>query len=118
MHVPYPSNVPGDFYVEEGCCTLCEVPLAEVPDLFGVAETPYTHCYVKRQPQTPSELGRMIRTVHAADLRCIRYRGTDRRIQLQLIEENDDVCDELPNDLRQQVERRRRAKHRPWWKFW
>jgi hypothetical protein len=30
-HQPHPANVPGDFYVEDGCCTMCEVPFAEAP---------------------------------------------------------------------------------------
>ena len=30
-HTPNPANVPGDFYVQDGCCTMCEVPFAEAP---------------------------------------------------------------------------------------
>jgi hypothetical protein len=61
-HIPHSANVPGDFYVEDGCCTMCEVPFAEAPDLFGSVQDPrgYTHCYVKRQPETPDELDQMV----------------------------------------------------------
>jgi len=31
---PYRLNVIGDFYVEEGCCTLYGVPESIAPDLF------------------------------------------------------------------------------------
>jgi hypothetical protein len=41
---------------------MCEVPFAEAPDLFGSVQDPkgYTHCYVKRQPETPDELDQMV----------------------------------------------------------
>ena len=31
---PHPMNVPGPFYVLNGCCTACDVPVSEAPDLF------------------------------------------------------------------------------------
>ena len=75
---PFRENVPGDFYVEENCCTMCEAPFAEAPGMFGVADDPagYTHCYIKRQPVTPVEMDQMIMAIRIAELGCIRYRGS------------------------------------------
>ena len=137
-HKRHPANVPGDFYVEDGCCTMCEVPFAEAPELFGICQDPkgYAHCFVKRQPETPGEFTHMMRTIRCAELMCIRYGGTDRRIQLQLIEaESGVVCDKLPPDLQERVDEQEAiSKQRleeweaaqrsgpkptkPWWKFW
>jgi hypothetical protein len=119
-HKPHPANVPGDFCVEDGCCTMCEVPFAEAAELFGTGHEPYPHCFVKRQPTTPHELTKMLNAIRCAELRCIRYRGTDRRIQLELVETEDGfVCDHFPGDLQQRVDEQEEArKHRPWWKFW
>src|SRR4051812_46852761 len=104
---PHPKNVPGDFYVEDGCCTMCQIPLREAPDLFGgfgVAEDG-RHCYVKRQPQTRTEFDGMIMAIRGAEAECIRYRGTDRMIQTRLAEIGElIVCDELLPDFKQQVE--------------
>ena len=56
---------------------------------------------------------------------CIRYRGKDRGIQLDLIEFKEGlVCDNLPLDLQKQVDqdpaqyRLVPAPQKPWWKFW
>ena len=81
-HRPHPANVAGDFYVEDGCCTMCEVPFAEAPTLFGACQDPqgYPHCYVKRQPDTAGELDQMVLAIRHAEFPCIRYRGTDKVI--------------------------------------
>lgn len=99
--IPHPANVPGHFYVEDGCCTMCEVPFTDAPDLFGTVQDPkgYLHCYVKRQPETADELDRMITSIRHAELECIRYRGNDRLIQLRLVEMGErGVCDNLSPD--------------------
>src|SRR5262249_35562240 len=74
----HPRNVPGDFYVEDGCCTLCDMPRTEAPDLFAICDDPagYQHCFVAKQPETPQELERMLGAIECAELDCIRYRGT------------------------------------------
>jgi len=116
-HTPHPSNVPGDFYVRDICCTMCMVPFYEAPELFGKEQdsTGYTRCFVKRQPETPGELTKMLRAVRWQELDCIRCRGTDRRIQLELVEINDGlICDNLLPDLERPVGE---PKRRPWWKF-
>ena len=71
---PHPKNVPGPFYVLNGCCTACDLPRSEAPDLFTYE---LSHCYVKRQPGTKDEVDRMLRAASFADMECIRYRGND-----------------------------------------
>jgi hypothetical protein len=140
-HIPHPANVPGDFYVEDGCCTMCEVPFAEAPELFGTVHDPkgYPHCFVKRQPATPAELDQMVSAIRCAELQCIRYRGVDRLIQLRLVGDGEGViCDGLPADLQAEADRREAERQRwwqehqqsqqaaggqpppprPWWRFW
>src|SRR6266480_3008020 len=74
-HKPHPKNTPGPFYVVDGCCTACDVPVSEAPDLFTYDES--NHCYVKRQPRTEEEFDRAFRAAWAAELQCVRYRGDD-----------------------------------------
>jgi hypothetical protein len=100
-HKAHPANVPGDFYVEDGCCTMCEVPFAEAPDLFGACQDPqgYTHCFVKRQPRTPNEVDQMVSAIRCAELQCIRYRGTDKVLHDRLVAAGERaVCDRLLKD--------------------
>lgn len=125
-HQPHPSNVQGDFYVEDGCCTMCGVPFGEAPELFGVAVdypgvapgTTYDHCFVKQQPSTPEQLDKMISVICCAELACIRYRGNDRLIQLRIINEGEgQVCDSLPDDLRlmnDQIQQAKIKERRSW----
>jgi ferredoxin len=77
MNPVHPKNVPGDFFVEAECCTLCGVPWSEAPDLFRYDDD---HCWVSRQPVTADEQRRMLRVIQLQDLGCIRYRGSDRKI--------------------------------------
>jgi hypothetical protein len=98
-HKPHPANVPGDYYVEDGCCTMCEFPFGEAAELFGVSQDGHgqQHCFVKQQPRTDAERERMIRALSGADLDCIRYRGTDYSLQLRLVELGmGRLCDRLP----------------------
>jgi hypothetical protein len=117
---------------------MCEVPFAEAPGLFGTIHDPkgYPHCYVKCQPQTEDEFKKMLKAIRCAELMCIRYRGDDRRIQLQLVEADTGfVCDNLPADLQKRVDEQETGGKRlwqklrkgrqssaqvtkPWWKFW
>jgi hypothetical protein len=134
-HKPHPANVPGDFYVEHGCCTMCEVPFVEAPGLFGVSQDPkgYPHCYVQRQPSSPEELAGMLSALRCSEVQCIRYRGPDLAIQLQLVDCGEGPqCDQLPADLHQRSDQavaarqkqiaeterdrqRRAARPTPWW---
>jgi hypothetical protein len=74
---PDHNNVPGDFYVDANCCTLCGVPEYYAPDLFGSDEW---GCWVRRQPVTPEEEKRMLIVMRTQDLGCIEYGGKDDRI--------------------------------------
>ena len=75
---PHPDNVPGAFYVVDGCCTSCGVPVDVAPDVF--AWNKESHCFVKRQPETDAETTRALKAISGAELPCIRYRGTDRAV--------------------------------------
>ncbi len=94
---PHPLNVIGDFYVEDGCCTACDVPQAEAPDLFGMTDEPYHHCYVKRQPHSKAEHDEMLSAIACAELQCIHYRGNDSAIisRLSAMDEME-ICDTTP----------------------
>jgi hypothetical protein len=99
---PHPANVPGDFYVEENCCTMCGVPFIESPKLFGVVtdDEDYDQCYVKQQPATQQELDEMIKTISAAEFQCIHYSGHDRAVQRRLVQIGSGAaCDKLADDL-------------------
>ncbi len=78
---PYKLNVVGDFFVADGCCTMCGVPESEAPELFG--EGP-DGCYVKQQPSSAEELEHMLSAMAVQELGCIRYQGTDRTILARL----------------------------------
>ena len=96
---PHPLNVPGDFYVEDNCCLICDIPRTIAPDLFAL-EGGSDHCFVKHQPTSEPELNRMHQAISAAELQCIRYRGRHRQIQIRLVEENNSaICDHLDNSL-------------------
>jgi hypothetical protein len=70
----YRLNVVGDFYVENGCCTICGLPQALAPDLFGEDSE---QCYVRKQPTDSTELARMLEVLYGQELGCIRYGGRD-----------------------------------------
>ena len=78
------ENVDGDFYIIEGCCALCGVPQVHSPELVGVTEKD-GDCFMKRQPETATETTRMIETLTYSDLACFRYRGTNIKIQEQMV---------------------------------
>src|SRR5277367_2882949 len=101
-HQPHPENVVGDFYVEDGCCAMCRAPFIGAPALFGVCRSGgYDHCYVKQQPGTAEQVEQMVFAISCAELGCIRYRGTDRLVQLQIAQMGmGDACDSLPDDVR------------------
>jgi hypothetical protein len=116
MHTPYPENVEGDFYVEAGCCTCCDVPMVEAPKLFAYSEpNDGMHCYVSKQPENESELSDMLTTIACAEFRCIRYRGKDPKILKHLVDRGEsDVCDSLyPKGIAALISCTRR-----WWQLW
>ena len=98
VRIPFSENVPGDFYVEEGCCTSCEMPSQVAPALFSYA--PDGHCYVSKQPKNASEMYQMVKAFEVQDVGCIRYRGANRVVQIKLIASGEgDQCDALGEDL-------------------
>lgn len=66
-----PRNVPGDFYVEKDCCTLCGVPWHIAPELFSYDDN---GCWVARQPVTEDERRKMLRVIDTQELGCVRSR--------------------------------------------
>ena len=98
-NIPHPLNAPGPFYVVDGCCTACGVPLDEAPELF--AYTGDDHCYVKRQPRSSEEIDHALGAIWAQEFRCIRYRGDDPEVIRRLAENGDaDICDApIPTEM-------------------
>lgn len=92
---PHPNNAPGPFYVVHGCCTACDVPVSEAPNLFAYDEA--NHCFVKRQPSTSREYDQAFRATWAAELHCIRYRGDDPQMLRRFAELGEPhLCDVSP----------------------
>ena len=85
-----PDNAPGPFYVVEGLCLLCSLPVDTAPaNITWSAEllqrghgygTCPSHCRVERQPQTPEELTCVIEAAQGSCVQAIRYCGTDPEI--------------------------------------
>lgn len=61
------------------------------------------HCFVKKQPISSQEVDEMIEAFYVAEAGCIRYKGTDRIIQIRLVQYGEGAqCDSLPDDLQAQ----------------
>ena len=89
----HPLNVAGPFYVEDGCCLLCDVPRGLAPDMFKFTES-VDHCYVYRQPETQEQLGRMVEAMKYAEVACIRCRSRDPDLLRVLKQQQqEDQCD-------------------------
>jgi hypothetical protein len=86
---PHPKNVKGDFYVESGCCTTCDLPSEVAPELFKNEEI---HCYVCKQPSTQEEVVKIPNTMEVQDLDCIQYKGSDEEIINNLKKRNLGSC--------------------------
>lgn len=85
----YPENAPGPFYVEKDMCIICRVPESEAPDLMGFYEDPTgggSHCYFKKQPETPEEVERAIAAVRISCCGALWYDGDDPEILRRLNE--------------------------------
>ncbi|PWU18902.1 MAG: hypothetical protein C5B50_07750 [Verrucomicrobia bacterium] len=92
MAKPHPQNVEGPFYVEDGCCTSCDVPRSFAPELFKYTED--NHCFIYRQPQTPEELEKMFQVLETQEMMCIRCRSRDPALLKQLRKRRlESVCD-------------------------
>lgn len=96
MTKAHPENVPGPFYVEEGCCIACGVPEAAAPEIFGWASDG-GHCVVKRQPVSADEIDRTLVAICSAEVDCIRYRGKDFALARRIAEAGHaESCDAVP----------------------
>ena len=91
---PHADSVPGDFYVENACCTLCGVPQMVAPNLIGVSEEKYgRHCFWKKQPESTEELKQAFMVLDQQELGCHRYAGDDPAILAHISPENCDRPD-------------------------
>jgi len=79
QHKRHPLNVPGDFYVEDGCCVACLVPFEAVPELLRYDEDA-SHCYVCQQPRNSQERQLMAEAIGLSEVRCIRYSGKNEQV--------------------------------------
>jgi hypothetical protein len=79
QHNRHLLNVPGDFYVEDGCCVACLVPFQAVPELLRYDEKA-SHCYVCQQPRNLQEQQLMAEAIGLSEVRCIRYSGREEHI--------------------------------------
>jgi hypothetical protein len=111
---PHPLNVPGDFYVEDGCCISCLVPFEAAPEILKYDEAA-AHCFVARQPSSTEERRQMVVAITLSEVRCIRYRGQDPAVLGQLIQQGEqNQCD---SPLEQPAPAK--ATSRPtWWLRW
>jgi hypothetical protein len=92
---PYPKNAPGDFYVENECCVCCEAPYHMAPDLMAHDDVGgFSHCYFKKQPETPEEVERAVMACVVSCVRAVRYAGENPKI-LKRFQElgSKDSCD-------------------------
>ena len=92
-----PKSAFGDFYVEETCCMSCGVPQEIAPDLVGWTNEHLQQCCWLKQPQTKDELDRAIQIIHAQEIGCHRYSGSDPAILRRLPAEQ---CDQVRPDLK------------------
>lgn len=91
----HPKNVPGPFYVVNGCCTACGVPDVLAPDLFAYDQD--NHCFVKRQPATAADLESALDVIVGQELGCIRYHGSEDDVLRRLAEVGEaNQCDVAP----------------------
>lgn len=73
---PHPANVPGPFYVEDGCCVACGVWETDAAGLLAWLECDdHPHCYVARQPETDAEFRQMLLAMQANEVDCLRVKG-------------------------------------------
>lgn len=89
----HPKNAPGDFYVAHNCCTQCEAPCREAPDLIGMDED---GCFFRRQPANVDELSKAIDALNVSCMGALRYCGDNPAILEHLREYAEDACDYGP----------------------
>lgn len=95
MAKAHPRNAPGDFYVEDGCCITCGVPVEIAPDMFAWADAD-NHCFVRCQPTRADQVDRMIEAMGSAEVDCIRFRGSDLALARRIAEAGFAECCDTP----------------------
>jgi ferredoxin len=79
----HPKNAPGPFYVGNSECMACGYPHVLAPDLMAWetdSEGRPSHCYFKKQPETPEELEQAIKAIDGCCCGALRYSGSDPEI--------------------------------------
>jgi ferredoxin len=88
----YSKNVAGDFYVGEGCCITCAVPMTEAPEFFEMDDE---QCYIVKQPSSSEEAETLLDAIQTQEAGCIRYAGRNRAIIQRMFSGGDgDSCDD------------------------
>lgn len=79
-------NIQGDFYVENGECIACTLPVTESPELIGADESAGIgyHCYFKKQPENNVEVESAINAMEVSCCEAHRYCGKDQKIIKQI----------------------------------
>lgn len=91
---PYPKNAPGPFYVVNSECMTCGYPHVLALDLIAWdtdAEGRESHCYFKKQPETPQEIDQAVDAINGSCCGAVRYAGSDPEIIQKL---NDVGCED------------------------
>jgi hypothetical protein len=83
------DNAPGPFYVQCDECIICGAPESVAPDLIGFYKDPSgtnarSHCYFKKQPETPAEFDRAVKAVSANCCGSYHYAGADSAVKQEL----------------------------------
>lgn len=67
-------------------CLVCGVPKTIAPDLihFDPHSTTASHCYFKKQPESPDEIEGAIKAVEACCCGSYHYSGSDPEIRKRL----------------------------------
>lgn len=88
MSDAFHRNVPGPFYVQADCCITCGVPVELAPEMFmwENPDAPHPSCFVYRQPETLTELVKMVDVMGQTEMDCIRFRGDYPEMRHLLIE--------------------------------
>src|SRR5580765_2788781 len=79
----HPLNAEGPFYVSHGECISCGSPHVVAPELMAWemnAKGHVTHCYFRKQPETPQEIEQAILAMRASCCGALRYGGSDPEI--------------------------------------
>ena len=73
----YKLNAPGDFFIEDGECLACTLPISKSPNLIGEDDF---HCYFKKQPKSDEEIEDAIFAMEVSCCGAVRYKGKDTNI--------------------------------------